>query len=328
MKHRKTTTSKGFVLVVVLCMVTALAGLLFAFNLDCRADLVAADALTSSARALNCARAGLNLAIAALSSSADSPENPAPMMLLAKTQHIALDEGTCSVEVEDQTGKLNINLLKRPDGRLNRPQVDRLLRLIDLLNRGDLDRPPISYSLIPSIIDWIDADEQTTCLQFIARQNLGAESSYYANLPVPYRPRNAPLETIEELLLVKAVTPELFDRLRRYITVWGDGKVNINSAPRLVIESLSENMDAALAQMIVSRRKERPFESLAQLRDIPGMTDALYNVLRKTATVAPADKHYQVVSRGRSGWRTCTIVAMIRKDPDTGNLDVIQYKEL
>src|SRR5262249_5719734 len=38
----------------------------------------------------------------------------------------------------------------------------------------------------------------------------GAESDYYQGLPRPYVAKNAPMDAIEELLLIKGVTPELF----------------------------------------------------------------------------------------------------------------------
>ena len=37
----------------------------------------------------------------------------------------------------------------------------------------------------------------------------GAESDYYGSLSPPYAPRNGPPVTIEELLLVRGVTPQL-----------------------------------------------------------------------------------------------------------------------
>ena len=54
-------------------------------------------------------------------------------------------------------------------------------------------------AIMAAVADWEDAD------------NLlhldGAESDYYAGLSVPYACKNAPMEHIEELLLVRGVTP-------------------------------------------------------------------------------------------------------------------------
>lgn len=313
---------------VVLCTIIMLGVLLFSFNNDSRDALFAADDLKNSAQALNCAEAGLNVAIAALKRSDALHANGRLIDLLTGQEDIALADGTCSVTVADENSKLNLNLLKTNTGTLDRIRIDQVLRLIDLLNRRSFEDPPISYGLVPAIIDWTDSDEEVTCLPFIKHANLGAESNYYADLDRPYRSKNAPLDTTEELLLVKGITPDVFDRIRDYVTVKGDGKISINSASKFMIESLSQKMDPALARMIVNRRREKPFSNLAELRDIPGMTTAVYQAIRKAATVHPEDKYYQVTSRGSRGGRDRTIVALIQRKADTDKLEIIQYKEL
>src|SRR5947207_2464686 len=61
--------------------------------------------------------------------------------------------------------------------------------------------PNMTEDIANSILDWIDPDEDT-------RSN-GAENDYYSTLSSPYRCKNGPLDTLEELLLVKGVTPQL-----------------------------------------------------------------------------------------------------------------------
>jgi hypothetical protein len=46
-----------------------------------------------------------------------------------------------------------------------------MLKLIDLLNYQFQEQSPISYSLIPAIIDWVDYDDEVTFLPFIKREN-------------------------------------------------------------------------------------------------------------------------------------------------------------
>ncbi len=313
---------------VVLCTIIMLGVLLFSFNNESRDALFAVDGLKNSAQALGCAEAGLNVAIAALKRSDALRASGKLTDLLTGQKDITLADGTCLVTVIEENGKLNLNLLKTHSGTLDRTRIDQVLRLIDLLNRRSFEDSPIGYGLIPAIIDWTDGDEETTYLPFVAHENLGAESNYYAGLDHPYRSKNAPLDTTEELLLIKGITPEVFDRIRDYVAVKGDGKININSASKLVIESLSEKMDPALVRMIVNRRREKPFGNLAELRDIPGMTTAVYRAIRKTATVRPEDKYYQVTSRGSRGGRDHTIVALIQRKADADRLEIIQYKEL
>jgi hypothetical protein len=52
-----------------------------------------------------------------------------------------------------------------------------------------------------AILDWLDADDEP--------RELGAEIDYYSGLSPAYAPKNGPLDTVEELLLVRGVTPQL-----------------------------------------------------------------------------------------------------------------------
>ena len=91
-------------------------------------------------------------------------------------------------------------------------------------------------SIVDALVDWIDEDDKES--------DLGAESSYYQSLDKPYSCRNGPVRYIEELLLIKGISPALLfgadgkRGLADYLTVNGDdGKVNLNTAPLLVIKS-------------------------------------------------------------------------------------------
>ena len=328
MRPKRTKTERrGFIVVVVLCMLICLAVLLLGFNYQSNTNLRVVGDFQKSAQALNCAKAGLNIAIAAIRDTDDTGANK--MLLNQASQDYTFDigGGKCSITIAEESGKLNVNLLKDKN-RLNRIAIDRLLRLIDLLNYEHGDHSHIGYGLVPAIIDWTDSDDKVTYLPFIKHENSGAESGYYSRLQSPYQCRNASLDTIEELLLIKGITPEVFERMRDYITVYGDGKININLAPKRVIESLSEKMDPVLAQMIIDRRKLKPFGSIAELRDVPGMTDRIYNSIRKSATVSPDDQFYQVTSRANVDKTKSTIVAILEKNPKAKNVEVISYKEL
>ena len=318
----------GFVLIVVLCMVIMLGILLFGFNHKSRAGLLAVDDLRKSEQALNCARAGLNIAIAAVRDTEDILTNRKLQNLLSGENAVSLDKGNCSITVTEESGKLNINLLKDKDGQLNRTVIDQLLRLIDLLNRENFGDFHISYELVPSIIDWIDSDNEVTSLPFVKHENSGAESDYYSNLTPPYRCRNNSFETTEELLLIKGVTQQVFGCLRDFISVRGEDKININWASKHVIQSLSENMDPVLAQMIIDRRKIKPFGSVIELREIPGLTDGIYQAIEKTVTISPTEKYYRVTSEGIADGLSSTTVAILARNMETKNVDVILYKEL
>jgi general secretion pathway protein K len=324
--QRPPSRNRGFVLIVVICVVMAMTGLVLAFNRRARSALQTADGLRRSAQALCCARAGLAAATAVIRSQASSGSGAASCASPDANLVLELGGGSCRMELSDEQGKLNLNRIADPNGHPDRARVDQLLRLIDLTSRED-GGEPIGYGMVPALIDWIDGDEQVTCLDFIQRQNTGAESDYYQGLERPYRCANRPLQTPEELMLLKGVTDQTFRRLAPYVTVYGDGLINVNVAPKRVIESLCEQMDSALAQVIVDRREVRPFRSLEELRQVPGMTGPIYERIRRLATVQPTGGYYRLQATGEVDGARRTVSAVLKNNPGEGMVDVVNYKE-
>jgi DNA uptake protein ComE-like DNA-binding protein len=78
----------------------------------------------------------------------------------------------------------------------------------------------LTPDIAAAIVDWRDADSTVT--------PLGAESPYYASLPVPSRPRNASFPTIRELLMVRGVTREL---------LFGEEQVSTGRGPERALPS-------------------------------------------------------------------------------------------
>jgi general secretion pathway protein K len=325
-RKRPPSRNHGFVLIVVICVVMAMTGLVLAFNRKARAAVQTADGLRRSAQALCCARAGLAAATAVIRSQASSGSGSASGVSPDVNMVFDLGDGSCHMELSDEQGKLNLNRIIDPNGHIDRTRVDQLLRLIDLTSRED-GGEPIGYGMVPALIDWIDRDEQVTSLDFIQRQNTGAESDYYQGLERPYRCANRPLETPEELMLIARVTAQTYQRLAPYVTVYGDGLINVNVAPKRVIESLCEQMDSALAQVIVDRRQVRPFRSLEELRRVPAMTEPIYQRIRRLATVQPTGGYYRLQATGEVDGARRTVCAVLKNNPGEGMVDVINYRE-
>jgi len=61
--------------------------------------------------------------------------------------------------------------------------------------------PGMTEDVADAILDWLDEDDET--------REYGAEAEYYNGLSPAYSPRNGQIETVEELLLVRGVTPQL-----------------------------------------------------------------------------------------------------------------------
>ncbi len=128
-------------------------------------------------------------------------------------------------------------------------------------------------TIVDSLADWLDGDEQ--------ERRDGVESGYYASLPRPYRSRNGPAHSEAELLLVKGVTPALLygdgerQGLLELVSIHdGERRINLNTAPPLLLQSLDGRIDAELARVMdFYRRQPENADQLARpgwYRQIPG----------------------------------------------------------
>jgi DNA uptake protein ComE-like DNA-binding protein len=103
--------------------------------------------------------------------------------------------------------------------------------------------PNMTPDIANSILDWIDPDDEP-------RTN-GAESDYYESLSPPYQAKNGPLDSLEELLLVKGVTPQLLlgnDRNRNGVLEPdeddGTGTLDRGWLAYLTVYSREQNVDS------------------------------------------------------------------------------------
>lgn len=104
------------------------------------------------------------------------------------------------------------------------------------------------------------------------------------SLNTDYLPKGKPLDSTYEIELFWEKKEDLYgaeDRegLFEFLTVFSKGKVNINTAPLLVLYSLDRDIDMELAKRIADYRKEKPFKQLKDLLMVEGMTlDILYRI--------------------------------------------------
>ncbi len=127
----------------------------------------------------------------------------------------------CDVYLHDENGKINLNGIN--DGNKG--------ILIEYFTQMGIDVFDADI-IVDSILDWIDPDD-------LNHLN-GAEDNYYGSLPEPYKTKDAPFSSIEELVLVRGVTPEIFESIRNDITVYGGEQivVNINIASKRILSSV------------------------------------------------------------------------------------------
>jgi general secretion pathway protein K len=171
--------------------------------------------------------------------------------------------GDFQVRIGNESGKIDINQASEP-----------MLKM--LLDVFDLDEKEKSI-IADSILDWRDEND-------LHRLN-GAEDDYYRSLKRPYECKDADFDTVEELLLVRGVTEDLFHGgLKEMVTVMGDGrsasrqgrktvqfakvsreqKINLNAASSKMLRSLPGMTDESV-EAIVAYRKESDFIALNDL---------------------------------------------------------------
>ena len=175
-----------------------------------------------------------------------------------KTPEIPFGSGSFSVKIENEAGKININ---RADQNL-------LRMMLNGFELEDLEKDIV----VDSIMDWRDKDD----LQRLQ----GAEDEYYLSLAKPYRAKNDDFESVDELLLVRGITPEIFHGgLKDIVTVYtekdfgtfgqglrqrGSGRrsnfsfnrININFAPEALLRVLPQ-MTEELVHDLTEFRKEK-----------------------------------------------------------------------
>ncbi len=157
--------------------------------------------------------------------------------------------GCFDIRIVDEDAKINVNSGARGDpfsqqgvgaallGLMSSPQYAPLFEELDA--DGQHSNQP---TICGAIVDWSDEDENAyPCdpLADAARAAGGPEDNVYQTIGLPYVRKNAPFDSLEELRLVRGmgddvwasfVDPEPSDPDKRVLTVWGQGKVNVNQA--------------------------------------------------------------------------------------------------
>jgi general secretion pathway protein K len=116
--------------------------------------------------------------------------------------------------------------------------------------------------LAQSVMDWRDPDD-------IARPR-GGERDAYIKAKRLALPANANFRDVSELLDVQGVTPLIFEKVAPYLTVRGNGTVNLNTAPPQVLRPLPGMTDAILTRILALRSQGRRINNASDV--LPGAT--------------------------------------------------------
>lgn len=260
---------EGAALLVVIGIISILILIVGSFAFESKLEAMLVSHKNKRFHAENLARSGVEYAKAILDQHKqakeleieDMAEEDQGFMMAAlyvqrglpATSEIELGNGFFSVTIESAEGKLNINNLNRDDW-------------LDTFSMANV--PSTEWdSMIDCLEDWKDAND-------VHGLN-GAESDdpYYEELGYPVK--NGPLDSVEELLLIKNWGPDILygkpeDEesdaifgIAELLTVWGDGLLNLNTA----------SIDAMRAAGLTEEQIEEIIEARAGPDGIPGTAD-------------------------------------------------------
>jgi type II secretory pathway component PulK len=219
---------------------------------------------------------------------------------------LALDGGgSFEIRLEAESGKLNINCLAIEAEGENQPRA-RVTETIEALTLPKLYDPLFDeeksdgelynrQQVLQAIVDYID-DDTKRFDAYRLRQSSQDERYRYQELLDPYQPRNARLDSLDELHLVEGVDDDWMAAFGHELTVYGGCKVNINFAsPEQIAQVLrhavrgddrwkteGDNfllMTMPLANFVVEAREMNLFESLTDFKDLAAKPDQFVNPL-------------------------------------------------
>jgi general secretion pathway protein K len=278
---RRNQSRRGMALVIAMCAVIMLGFLAAAFAAAMKVETRLSINSNNDPRLNWLGQSGVQLASWVLAQEASIPNEPYDslnqywaggngsagesnsVLVGLKLDNYPVGEGTVSVKMTDMERLANINTADTPE-------------LQQALTLMGVDADSISV-IADSIQDWIDNDDMPRIA--------GAESDYYQGMTPPYNAKNAPIDDMTELLLIKGIRehPEIFwggspsnlppsaihhklgfgrapnqpadypFGLNDLFTPFSNGKININTANANTL-MLVPGMDANMADSILKLR--------------------------------------------------------------------------
>lgn len=169
---------------------------------------------------------------------------------LADGKNLGLKGAGFDVQIVDEDSKIDLNTAARGDAFSEVRQASEVIGLMagpqynPMFENRD---PDGAYSdrqtICSALIDWVDPDQNAyNCDQNsggTAMQSAGAEDSFYQMLKNPYQRKNAAFDSLEELHMVRGISDQFWDTFidpdpndpdKRTVTIWSQGKVNVNTA--------------------------------------------------------------------------------------------------
>jgi general secretion pathway protein K len=304
--------NRGMALLLVLVIVALLTSLLTDLAFSTMVDMRLTETFRDTTRAYYLAKGGINAGRMILKADHNTYDSLNESWSIGVINY-PVGDGSVTVRIEDQDGKLAINSLVSG----NNPQAIMVDRFYRLLVEMDVGRDADPAEMTAALIDWLDTGDDPYLAIHTDGQNLpvaGAEDIYYRSLSPAYHCKNGPIETLEELTLVKGFTPEIVKRISPYLAVDGSVAVNINTASAEVLKSLDLQISREAVDDIIDYRLSEPIKNIVQLEQV--VSPEVYIVLKSLANqgqLGTTSKYYLIESSALVNDGSRRLVAEVNK---------------
>lgn len=308
MKLLRPNSNSGIAIIIVMICVTVLSIMVGAFAYSMRVETTLARNANAEAVFYPLAQSAVDYCKAVL--AINCPEEPfdaksqfwaggntstcSNELFMAAQRTVDLGYGQFTWEMVDCESKANIN-------SADQPMLDQAMRLqgIDAADSGPL---------IAEILDWIDRDKNPHLN--------GVESDFYESLDWPYKSKDAYMDDISELRLLRSMTDEIYGLdedsppppppslreqlrlgfpepqarragLKDLFTPISAGLININTASTNVLQ-LVPFIDENTAQRIDECRNTQPFRNVGEGLLCAGLNQQVVGQIQRYFTVRSA----------------------------------------
>ena len=254
MNNRNSQSTNGLALLVVLWVMAILMVTVLSFSFFTRTETNAALVFKESAEKKFLAEAGVERAIIEIFYRRQNAANPITLegaevwKADGSEYKDHVGDGYYKVRITGEAGKLDIN--KASD-----------LLLKDLFLNSGIKEAEADI-IVDSLMDWKDPNGLTRLH--------GAGSDYYKSLPIPYNIKNASFDSVEEVLLVKGMSPGILygdgnqKGIIDFLTVYsGNSAINLNFAPKEVLMAVP-GIPADMADAIIQYRNGQPIKNIQE----------------------------------------------------------------
>jgi general secretion pathway protein K len=302
----------GYVLIIVLIICSLLIMVSGEFMVNTQADISYMNRFKDEPQAKELAEIGVKIATYVL--YLDNSGNAGSVFPGRKSQSnvdsfddiwaaqfppFPIDDGVVYLTIRDEQAKINLSMVA------NEYSGDEDTYFYKVMFRffQNMDLP---RDIPDSIRDWIDPDSN--------RSGYGAETNdYYGTLPLPYNAKNGPLDSIDELLMVKNITPEIYLGLGGGNTGKEHDLVesNMNIKPLSKDDMSADAVKKSEAEIPVANAKIGPEKSRALYDYFRAYGDKQYDSDLNKININTAS--YRVISALTQDMTAAKVTEIIRK---------------